>query len=296
MAWTDIFGAPVVVGNDYALIGKARFAGTNRGTIVIDGKPYQVQSGELVSFTGIDAAAAIAAHVAAGDPHTQYALDVDLAIHAANETNAHGATTTPAANKIVRAGATGIDPDWLANGSLLYAKVQNVSAAARLLGRGSAGGAGPMQEITIGAGLSLSGTTLSATGSGISDGDYGDIIVSGGGTVMSLDGLDRLLIDGRAFLMTGPLLDINPNSALLPGELSIVVRDTGGVIQFSMDDAGVTTFGNQVTVNNNIFCNVLGAAAYVEAPLAPTIGIHATNKTYVDKATSFARGFALMGA
>ena len=49
------------------------------------------------------------------------------------------------------------------NDAVTYAKMQNVSAASRLLGRGSAGGAGDVEELTIGSGLSLSGTTLSAS-------------------------------------------------------------------------------------------------------------------------------------
>lgn len=52
------------------------------------------------------------------------------------------------------------------NDAVTYAKMQNVSAASKLLGRGSASGAGDVEEITIGSGLTLTGTTLSAGGGG----------------------------------------------------------------------------------------------------------------------------------
>jgi hypothetical protein len=52
------------------------------------------------------------------------------------------------------------------NDAVTYAKMQNVSAASRLLGRGSSGGSGDVQEITLGTGISLSGTTLSCTNAG----------------------------------------------------------------------------------------------------------------------------------
>jgi hypothetical protein len=54
----------------------------------------------------------------------------------------------------------------IANDAVTYAKMQNVSAASRLLGRGSAGGAGDPEEITL-SGLSMVGTVLTVTaGSG----------------------------------------------------------------------------------------------------------------------------------
>ncbi len=52
------------------------------------------------------------------------------------------------------------------NGVVTYAKLQDVSDSNRLLGRASSG-AGDAEEITIGSGLSVSGTTLSALGAPI---------------------------------------------------------------------------------------------------------------------------------
>ena len=56
----------------------------------------------------------------------------------------------------------------------------------RLLGRTTAS-TGAVEEITVGSGLSLSSGTLTATGAGVSDGDYGDVTVSSSGTVWTVD-------------------------------------------------------------------------------------------------------------
>lgn len=58
-------------------------------------------------------------------------------------------------------GANQIDND-----AVTYAKIQNVSAISKLLGRGAAAGAGDAEEITLGTNLSMSGTTLNAAGGG----------------------------------------------------------------------------------------------------------------------------------
>ncbi len=47
-----------------------------------------------------------------------------------------------------------------------YAKIQNVSAASRVLGRGSSAGAGTVQELTLGTGLIMTGTVLSSNAGG----------------------------------------------------------------------------------------------------------------------------------
>ena len=50
-------------------------------------------------------------------------------------------------------------------GDLAYANLTPAAEGAKLLGRGD-GGAGDWQEITLGTGLEMEGTTLSATGGG----------------------------------------------------------------------------------------------------------------------------------
>ena len=74
--------------------------------------------------------------------------------------------TITVSNGLVQSGASGtVDTADITASAVTYAKVQNTAAGSVLLGRG-AGLAGAVQEITLGTGLSMSGTVLSATGGG----------------------------------------------------------------------------------------------------------------------------------
>lgn len=73
---------------------------------------------------------------------------------------------TPASGTLTN--CTGLPTGGLVDDAVTYAKMQNVSAASKLLGRGDSG-SGDVQEITLGSGLSMSGATLSTTGGSASD-------------------------------------------------------------------------------------------------------------------------------
>jgi hypothetical protein len=54
----------------------------------------------------------------------------------------------------------------IANSAVTYAKIQNVSANSKLLGSSATGSGSPPSEIALGTGISMSGSTLNATGTG----------------------------------------------------------------------------------------------------------------------------------
>lgn len=72
------------------------------------------------------------------------------------------------ANKDAASGYAGLD----ANGDVALSKIFPATAASKLLGRG-ASGAGDWQEITLGSGLTMTGTTLSAEAGGTATGAEG---------------------------------------------------------------------------------------------------------------------------
>ena len=84
------------------------------------------------------------------------------------------------------------------NGVVTYAKMQDVSATSRLLGRATAG-SGDAEEITIGSGLSLSGTTLSAIAPTAIVTKTADETVTNSTTLQDDDHLSTSIVSGRYY-------------------------------------------------------------------------------------------------
>ena len=81
-----------------------------------------------------------------------------------NTSPSSGGTITALTTDVTASGSGSVVAT-IANDAVTYAKMQNVSTNNRLLGRATAG-AGDVEEITLGTGLSISGTTLNASGGG----------------------------------------------------------------------------------------------------------------------------------
>jgi hypothetical protein len=148
------------------------------------------------------------------------------------------------------------------NDVVTYAKMQNISAASRILGRGSASGAGDTEEITVGAGLQMSGTSLIVSGLFVTNGDKGDITVSNFGNTWTVDNdaityakiqnvsaASRILGRGSAG-GAGDTEEITVGAGLQMSGTSLIVSGTFVTVG-DKGDISVTNFGNTWTIDAN---------------------------------------------
>ena len=80
----------------------------------------------------------------------------------------------------------------IADAGVTYAKIQDTSADTILIGRSAGSGAGSVEEITLGSGLSMTGSVLSATATG-SGGSYVPLVTGAEPPVLVSDGMGRLI-------------------------------------------------------------------------------------------------------
>lgn len=136
-------------------------------------------------------------------------------------------------------------------------------ATNKLIGRGTAG-TGVFEEITLGTNLSLSGTTLNATGSGggLSDGDYGDITVSGTGTVMNIDaatvGITELSASGTPSSTTFLRGDNTWSTPAGSGDMVLASAQTNSGVKTFLD--GTMGLRNVANTFTSFFTNTATAA------------------------------------
>jgi hypothetical protein len=123
---------------------------------------------------------------------------------------------------------------------LPFANLTAATAANRLLGRGSTAGAGDFQEIALGAGLSLVGTVLSATGAGGSSAldDLTDVVITTPATddVLQYDGAEWIN-QPAANLNAGNLTAGTIPAARLPALTGDVTTSAGTVATTIANDA-----------------------------------------------------------
>lgn len=192
----------------------------------------------------------------------QNALRRALAQALDSVTNVTGNQSTALTGDVTGSGTASIIAT-IADDSVTYAKMQNVSAASRVLGRGSAGGAGNVEELTLGTGLSLTGTVLSSTATG-------DVVGPASSTDNAIARFDlttgKLLQDSAVTIGDSGQMAINAGAA----DDALVVTSTfnGYQAKFRYDasnrfEIGVTATGNTTlrSVGTSPSVNFIAGAA-----------------------------------
>jgi hypothetical protein len=143
------------------------------------------------------------------------------------------------------------------NGAVSYAKIQDVSATSRLLGRASAG-AGDVEEITIGSGLTLTGTTLSASGGGGGLGaptyvvtKTADETVTSSTTLQDDDHLYQALTSGKSYWIEFKFLITRTDTTNTPTLAIAVDGNSEGYVDATTLANGTTSLSLGNVSNNS---------------------------------------------
>lgn len=155
----------------------------------------------------------------------------------------------------------------ITDSAVTYAKIQNITAASRLLGRGSAAGAGNVEEITLGAGLAMTGTVLSSTATGNVDHNgtgvanqvayFIDADTIGSDACLTLDATNnRVTVSGTVASTTAGQAFLNVRGGSITGSVNAIHAD-----------ANISATWGAVIENVR---NLAGAAARIEVKVGGT--------------------------
>ena len=162
---------------------------------------------------------------------------------------------------------SGTGATWtIDNDAVTYAKMQNVSAASRILGRGSAAGLGDVQELTVGSTLVISGTALGVASGGItatqlaSDSVTTAKITNDAVTLAKIQNITTNRLLGRGTAATGDVEEITIGSGL---SLAGTTLSASSTISYSENSLATETLIASSGLGVNAASFVLNPGTYL---------------------------------